>query len=153
MDVPFTLEGSIVANGDLVVLGGGAAGQAPILVVLVKAAVGASNATLSGTYASALIAAFGTAPPTWFSMITNAKTTSPGILELSPVLQNIDGMLTVPVFTSVGLDYAVLPDGRLLVEGGGPQNYRGGVSQSGDVAVFCGPANTGVGPQLWFLIR
>lgn len=145
------VQGVVLLGGDVVLASGSTtAGEFPLLLALVKKTAGATNATLSGTYHTVGIRADNAPPPeTWVSTVATISADGAGMASLGASTRNDDGVVT-DLPAAGGAPYTVAGDGALDGNGGA---VLGGVSASGDVAIFAGGSGAGDEPEFFFLMR
>lgn len=148
-----TYRGQVTPDGALAVLGGSSRpGSTPQLVLLLKAATAATNATFSGTYCTVCYSY------DHIQMIFRGGVgtiTSNGAGDTVARIRNNDGSgLAAPQTSST--DYTVAADGRLDL-GVDPQSgdgfLRGAISADGAYAILWGGSQDGSSPQIYFLFR
>ena len=157
-DSDLSLEGQILQGGDLVILAGGAATpEFPVVVVLVRATSGADLSTFSGNYA---FAAMLKGNPGWDANTGTAQSYGDGNATVLDLLGH-DGDVTWDDWpeSPFALPYTVSSDGILeayvdgSVVGGGGMDTQGAVTDGGEFAFFSGSRAPGERPMLWFLLR
>jgi hypothetical protein len=144
------VTGQILAGGELLTLAGDTVAGHPIMIVLIRATTGASDATLSGTYHGLRLEANNGAPPdTWTSSVTRFVFDGAGMFTIGAVTNNMDGMVTTsPV--GGGAPYAVLGNGELSFAGGA---VMGAVSGSGRFVMAAGGTGAGDDPEFYVMVR
>ena len=146
---PETFAGGVVKGGAVAVFGGAVSGDdGPGMLVLVRGASGASNATFRGAYWVVTIArdaVTGDFRSQWGTVTTDGA----GNLTLTAVA-NLEGTFsTVPPQAAT---YSVAANGTLTVIGGG-NTMVGAVTQDGSFAVAGGGTNAGSDPILVLLCK
>jgi hypothetical protein len=142
-------KGGICAGGDLAILGGSTmAGGNPSILLLVRGSAAATAATFAGTYHAVAFEAPVGGVPEWRSVTTTMAADGAGALDIHAGLQSEDG--AVSAFAPSSTTYGVAADGALTVSGG---SLVGGVSPTGDFAIYAGGTAGGSAPQAWFLLR
>jgi hypothetical protein len=144
-----TFEGAIDPSREIALLGGATAtGDAPGVLVFVKSATSASNATFSGDYCMVGLS-FDFATPAMRSFGGGLVADGAGNATAQGTV-NTEG--TIAPTLPASATYAVATDGTLTLampEG----TFVGGVSPSGDVAVVGGPNTGGADPATYLLVR
>jgi hypothetical protein len=141
--------GAILAGGELILLSGGTvAADDPFLLLLVKAGAGLSNASLNGSYFAVGLEADTGPPPQWTSQTLSLTMDGAGGIAINGGTRSEDGVI-FPVPPGVS-DYTVAANGALTVETG---TFEGGVSPSGNYAIFAGGTGVGDAPTMFFLMR
>jgi hypothetical protein len=147
--VPETFAGGVIKGGAVAVFGGSVtAGDAPGLLVFVRAAVSASDATFQGAYWAVTLSR--DAVTGEFRSQTGTVTSDgAGNLTLEAV-SNTEG--TFVVEPPQPATYGVAADGTLTVGGGG-HTMVGAITEDGSFAVAGGGTSPGSDPILVLLCR
>lgn len=147
-----TYSGGLLEGGDLAILTGGTvANQVPVLMVLIRAGQGLSNATLSGAYHTVGLLANAPAgtTPRWRNYVGASVADGVSQWSLGAGTMNSDGVV-LPVPPLGVSAYAVAGNGALTMV---TANWLGGVTPTGSFAAVAGGATQGDAPQLWLLVR
>jgi hypothetical protein len=143
------LTGSILADGELVVLTGGtSAGSPPFFAVLTQGTAGATDALLAGDYLLVGLEMDNGASPSWTGRLLQATSDAAGALGFTGGTQNEDGTVTPVAGGAVG--YSIGSTGSFDFAG---SDYFGGVSPSGRFGTFAGQADPTDRPEFWFMLR